>query len=414
MKRRLLICLAVIGAITALVGSFLFPNARAHPKPDAVLTPAALKFYFGNLHSHSAYSDGTATPKIAFAHARDKAGLDFLAITEHNHAKAEGTGFDPQGLHIALDHSLYDILIDDADAADKTDSFVAIYGQEYSTMKSGGNHSNHLMAKKVITTPNGRYKEIFTDEWMDEFGVQVIQLNHPWEARVPANKIGTGTDVNYNFNQFSSKAAFARALDERATLIEVINGPGTVNPNSEPIASKRNSAYFFQYLNMGLHLAPTADQDNHFKTWGTLTRARTVVLAPRLSRAEILKALKERHVYASQDNDLRIHFSVNEHILGTRADSVPSGQAVNISITINDDHSSPSAYLVTVYYDNAPGGPIADVAAQQQNVTNHQTITFKHTPKKGKGYYFLEIKSVKGHNKGLMTWTAPVWFESGT
>ena len=53
---------------------------------------AELKVYFGNLHSHTSYSDGSGTPRDAFKHARDVAQLDFLAITEHNHAAADGSG----------------------------------------------------------------------------------------------------------------------------------------------------------------------------------------------------------------------------------------------------------------------------------------------------------------------------------
>jgi hypothetical protein len=138
------------------------------------LVPATeLKFYFGNLHSHTAYSDGTATPKEAYAYARQTAHLDFLAITEHNHKKAEGTGYDPEELHIAKDPQLYKKLIADANDADQDDKFVAIYGQEYSTMAKGGNHTNSFMTKKVIATPNGRYKEVFTEQWMDKYGVQL-------------------------------------------------------------------------------------------------------------------------------------------------------------------------------------------------------------------------------------------------
>src|SRR5437016_828310 len=44
--------------------------------------------YFGNLHSHTSYSDGSGLPEEAYKHARD-AGLDFLFITEHNHRLAE-------------------------------------------------------------------------------------------------------------------------------------------------------------------------------------------------------------------------------------------------------------------------------------------------------------------------------------
>jgi len=57
-----------------------------------------LQVFFGNLHSHTSYSDGTGTPEEAYRHARDVARLDFLAITEHNHDQAG---------RIANDHSLY-------------------------------------------------------------------------------------------------------------------------------------------------------------------------------------------------------------------------------------------------------------------------------------------------------------------
>src|SRR5438094_1862355 len=66
-----------------------------------------LRVFFGNLHSHTAYSDGTGTPAEAYEYARTTGKLDFLCISEHNHKSAEGTGDDPQKLHIAKDHSLY-------------------------------------------------------------------------------------------------------------------------------------------------------------------------------------------------------------------------------------------------------------------------------------------------------------------
>jgi len=41
--------------------------------------------FFGSLHSHTSLSDGSGTPAEAYAHARDVAGLDFLAITGFCH-----------------------------------------------------------------------------------------------------------------------------------------------------------------------------------------------------------------------------------------------------------------------------------------------------------------------------------------
>ena len=39
------------------------------------------KVFFGNLHSHTSFSDGSGSPEDAFKHARDTAEVDFLAIT---------------------------------------------------------------------------------------------------------------------------------------------------------------------------------------------------------------------------------------------------------------------------------------------------------------------------------------------
>lgn len=51
----------------------------------------AQNVYHGNLHAHTSYSDGSGTPDEAFAMAR-ASGLDFTAITEHNHRAGDGKG----------------------------------------------------------------------------------------------------------------------------------------------------------------------------------------------------------------------------------------------------------------------------------------------------------------------------------
>lgn len=37
----------------------------------------AQSIFFGNLHSHTSYSDGSATPDETYLHARDVAQIDF-------------------------------------------------------------------------------------------------------------------------------------------------------------------------------------------------------------------------------------------------------------------------------------------------------------------------------------------------
>lgn len=395
-------------------------NSGGHA-PAPPLAPAH-NFYFGNLHSHTSYSDGSGTPEEAYKFARDTGGLDFLAITEHNHASAESSaGERRDGLLIATDHSLYEKLKTAANNINESGKFVAIYGQEFSSI-SKGNHSNVFMAKKVIETANGDYRKVFTDAWMDEHGVELIELNHPWDGErknqqgndvpiLPAD-VGAPRDSNYGRNKFANVSDFVDAVDGRATLVEVMNGPAltNANPNNTLRVASKQPGYYIAYLNIGLHLAPTADQDNHWRTWGTITEARTVVLASALNRTEILKALKERHVYASEDKDLKIEMTIKEAIMGSRLPAVSSGSTVPIRIVIRDGDDPDGTYRVRLYYDAEVGGPTAQVI-ETKTIKDGDTLKFDPKPTQGRGYYFIEVTGMSGGNKGYQAWTAPVWFE---
>lgn len=131
----------------------------------AVVLAAEPTVYLGNLHSHTSYSDGSGTPHDAFRHAREAAKLDFLAVTEHNHAAAEsGAGDRRDGILIATDPSLYNgadpfSLVETAKRMTEDGKFVALYGQEFSSI-SKGNHVCVFDAPSVITTPNGRFDSL--------------------------------------------------------------------------------------------------------------------------------------------------------------------------------------------------------------------------------------------------------------
>lgn len=42
------------------------------------------KLYWGDIHGHTDYSDGTGTPEFAYYYAREVAGLDYAAVTDHD------------------------------------------------------------------------------------------------------------------------------------------------------------------------------------------------------------------------------------------------------------------------------------------------------------------------------------------
>jgi hypothetical protein len=57
---------------------------RAESNPLRVAADAP-RLLWGDLHGHSHFSDGTGTPEDYFRYARDVAGLDVAALTDHDH-----------------------------------------------------------------------------------------------------------------------------------------------------------------------------------------------------------------------------------------------------------------------------------------------------------------------------------------
>ncbi|HKR23702.1 MAG TPA: PHP domain-containing protein, partial [Allosphingosinicella sp.] len=247
---------------------------------------AAQSVFFGSLHSHTMYSDGSGTPDDAYKGAR-KAGLDFFAITEHNHAKAEGSGEGRDTLHIATNAALYrgapNALIETADRLDAPGRFVTLYGQEFSTIERGGNHTNVFGIQNVITVPNGRYDLLaaLVNSSRDPSGQPpLVQMNHP------NNPLARRPNMNdYGRNKFGGDAGWVAAMDPIVELIEVLSGPA-LNPG-RGLRPRADETEFLGYLDLGFHLAPTSGQDNHFRNWGTSTDTRTAIIASSLTRANV-------------------------------------------------------------------------------------------------------------------------------
>ena len=67
------------------------PEPAPESSPAPVSAPGASRFFKGNLHTHSFWSDGDEYPEVILASYKD-AGYDFVALSEHN-VFAEGERF---------------------------------------------------------------------------------------------------------------------------------------------------------------------------------------------------------------------------------------------------------------------------------------------------------------------------------
>lgn len=385
------------------------------PAPATPVAAGALRVFFGNLHSHTGFSDGDddGTPTAAYSHARDVAGLDFLAITEHNHRVNVGP--------LGNNHALYNgpaatSLIQAARQFNEDGRFVAIFGQEFSTIGSG-NHANVFEVLEVIDdtqVPSGEWGTLL-NSWLpshlDSSGQQaLILLNHPANPSSPNAK-------EYGRDDFGgSLSAWRTALDSRAELINIINGPS----HDTGVPGDPSESEFRRYLDLGFHLAPTADQDNHLMNWGGAAETRTGVIAPTLSKPAIMAALRARHVYASQDRDLRVLPTIGGALIGSQVvgAAVPApGTEIPIVVNLRDDGEPGSAYQVEVFSDEIGGDDSANVVRVATRQGNGSLSISGVTYNGGAQYVFLRLTQTTPEDvdfdEGDRLWTAPVWFEPG-
>jgi hypothetical protein len=273
----------VVRRVVALVYYVCFLFSAAFAADEGYL------FFHGDIHSHTGFSDGAegSTPADAYAHARDVAGLDFYCVTDHFLPTAPD---DP----MSLTPEEYTQLKEMADAANQDDSFVTLYGYEWT---KDNTHGNVYMAPDFIsaTTPGTFYPELLVQRIADlrVFG----HFNHP----------AIEDDSDWDDWAFSSQGAWCMRLVE-------------VRGDFPPALSRGDLAgeiaEYVEALEHGWLVGVDGSKDTHVNTWGEFgscspeevcfwQKCNTVALATNLTRGNILDALQMRRTYVSQDTDFQ-------------------------------------------------------------------------------------------------------------
>ena len=341
-------------------------------------TSSAYQIFFGQLHSHTNISDGSGTVEEAFAHASQVKNLDFLAVTDHSNSfDGEGNGVLSQnGNAISSEWKQGH----EAAAAVTDEDFVGLYGFEM-TWSNGLGHINTFNTPGWQSRTQADYKTMGT----------ALQNYYAALATVPES-ISQFNHPGTTFGDFSDFAHYSEATDALITLLEVGNGEGAIG----------SSGYFPSYeyytraLDKGWHVAPTNNQDNHKGLWGDANTGRSVVLADSLTEEGIYDALRNYRVYATEDNDLNIYYTLNGCIMGSQLEVTDVAENLTISVNVSDATDSAIGKIEVI----VNGG----LTAASQTLNQHSgTVTL--TVPATYNYYYIKITQPDGD----IAVTAPVW-----
>ena len=356
---------------------------------------ATFQRYFGQLHSHTQYSDGAGSLESALAYIKalpDSANVDFVAFTDHSNYFDKSGAANPEG-------ALYDMsqateysqetwkAYKDAVAAFNTEnagSMVAIAGFEM-TWSGGPGHINTFNTPGIVsrnnTTLNNKTKDAGLQAYykllsQKEGANSISQFNHP------------GT----TFGNFIDFGYWDAVVDTRMYMVEVGNGEGQIGAGGYYPSYEQ----YIMALDKGWHVAPTNNQDNHKGRWGNANDARDVILTDDFSESGIYAALRARRMYATEDKNLELDYTVNGNMMGSIID-VP--EKLNFEISFNDPDRTDSIAKVELVVNSGKVAYTWDSAADLTKGSVSVELAPEYT------YYFVRVTE----GDGDLAVTAPVW-----
>ena len=356
---------------------------------------ATFQRYFGQLHSHTQYSDGAGSLDSALAYVKalpDSANVDFVAFTDHSNYFDKSGAANPEG-------ALYDMsqateysqetwkAYKDAVAAFNTEnagSMVAIAGFEM-TWSGGPGHINTFNTPGIVsrnnTTLNNKTKDAGLQAYykllsQTEGANSISQFNHP------------GT----TFGNFIDFGYWDAVVDTRMYMVEVGNGEGQIGAGGYYPSYEQ----YIMALDKGWHVAPTNNQDNHKGRWGNANDARDVILTDDFTEDGIYAALRARRMYATEDKNLDLDYTVNGNMMGSIID-VP--EKLNFEISFNDPDRTDSIAKVELVVNSGKVAYTWDSAADLAKGSVSVELAPEYT------YYFVRVTE----GDGDLAVTAPVW-----
>jgi hypothetical protein len=343
-------------------------------------------WYRGDLHAHSAHSDGSCKsmsqskdvpcPAFLIAEKAKSLHLDFLALSEHNTVS--------QAQVIRELQPYYDALL-----MLPSREITSFYG-----------HANLLGTFDSFDFRLTHKKSTWMEEMKrlkDRSEDTFLSINHP---NFPSGELcmGCGWELDTDF------------LDHQVVDgVEVANGDdaGTIYSGL---------SYWLKLLDKGYRLTAVAGSDNHRvdqaeNVRSSLGRPTNVVYAQALSTQEITRALKQGHSYIdfakpswpSQPMEVALNAKtgLESYMMGDLVKVASDTRAFNLEISLKSARGLSARLHKSANLDIPTELGLID--------QDHFTRLMPLKPPKGQSWVFLEVLNAEGK---LMLLTNPIYFEN--
>lgn len=353
-------------------------------------------YYWGDLHSHTYFSDGftTANPADAFAYANDTAHLDFAAVTDHAEA-VWGCAMSP---------ARWSFIEEAGRRANVPGKFITLLGYEWTGAFVFGGHWPVFDGHAHVLFPDGgKPCRADTDE-CNSFDKLLAKMA-PYHPLV----------IRHHVCVKWAPATFPAQPSAEMPVLEIASSHGSCECPTCPglIPDRVNSAenYIQTALLTGVHYGLVGGSDNHHAMPGARSFAGmkkftmnagglTCILAGRLSREEVFQALRERRCYATTSARIFLDFHLADAAMGQ---VLPRPARVEGTFIV---HGVDRLAEVVIWRGDIDRKTFSIIHSVSVDGLDAAGAWRDPSPPK-RGLYYLRARQTDGE----MAWSSPIWIE---
>jgi|GEM_PF-7111491 Predicted metal-dependent phosphoesterases (PHP family) len=344
----------------------------------SVREPGADSLYFGELHGHSAVSDGLFGMRDYFDYGKNIGMLDFCALSDHDWEIVEHSRNRENGGLKALGEITAEY--------NKPGEFVTFCGYEW--MGIGGHINVYYLSDKN----NPVYVGMITILGNDNLCPTMEGFIRQYEGRDDVLII-PHISHGFEFRYFDAKLE---------PVVEMYSQWGC----SEQKCATQNMKGAVQFLNDGLRFGFISGADTHHGMPGQTgdnskyymlshREGLTGVYAGVLERCDIFNSIKNKKTYATDGERILLDFSVNGYFMGSEAADI-STDFINANIFIGGTKRIEKIEIIcrgTSVWEKTHGNIIEELSVSIPRYKGENE------------YYYLRVTQ----SDGSMAWSSPIW-----
>jgi len=299
-------------------------EARSNP---VLVTSEGPRVLWGDLHGHSALSDGTATPEEYLRYARDVAALDVVALTDHDHWGMVPLDASPE---------MQEAIADATERFHAPGSFVTIDGYEWTSWIYGHRHVLYFDGAGPVHSSLDPRFERPEQLWAALEGREALTFAHHSAGGPVATDWSIPPDPRF----------------EPVTEIVSVHGssesPDTVDPIYDPV----DGNWVRDALARGHRLGFVGSGDSHDGHPGLAQLASPIgglagIVAEENTREAVLAALRARRSYATNGPRILLRMALGAHPMGSVV-PVPEGEGLDLPLFVHAVGTGPIARVELV------------------------------------------------------------------